>query len=83
MNQQFERRVARVQEATRLGLGNRMADREQKIISNLVTYYRSGKVTFEMLFGGIAAISELRAIAHDADSDFMQATDDSNSLTQR
>lgn len=81
MNSTFERRFARVQEATRVGLANRMAEREHTIVSKLVTAYRGGKLTSEMLFGGIASISELRSIADEAQRDLMQATDDSTSLT--
>ena len=53
-----------------------MREREEALISKLVTAYRSATLTSEMLFGGIAAISELRAIVSEAERDLMQATDD-------
>lgn len=81
MNVTTEKRLARVQEASRIGLAHRMADREKKIIDRLVLSYRSNKLSSEMLFGGIATISELRSIINEAEHDIMQATDEVEQLT--
>jgi hypothetical protein len=83
MNEATEKRFARVQEANRIGLESRMLDREKKIIDRLVMAYNSGKLYSEVLFGGIAAISELRSIIHETERDLMQAADDIHSITQR
>ena len=64
-----EQRLSRVQQSTKLNLAQRMADREQTIIAKLVSHYRAGKLDANALFGGIAAISELRAIASEAEHD--------------
>lgn len=81
MTPTMERRFAKVQGDVQIRLVQRMREREQSIISRLVTAYRSEKLSSEMLFGGIAAISELRAIIHDAESSLMQATDDASKFT--
>lgn len=76
MSPTTEKRFARVQGDVQIRLTQRMRSREEAIISRLVTAYRSEQLTSEMLFGGIAAISELRAIVSEAERDLMQATDD-------
>lgn len=80
MNPATEARFKRVQDATRASLTRRMYEREQKIISSLVMDYRSGTITSEKLYGGIAAISELRSIVTEAEHDLMQASDDASQL---
>ena len=80
MNSSMEKRAQRVQEAARIGLQRRMYEREQSIIARLVTEYRSGTITSEKLYGGIAAISELRSIAVQSEHDLMQAEDDTLNL---
>ena len=82
MNSSMEKRANRVQQAARVGLQSRMFEREQNVISRLVTEYRSGTLTSEKLFGGIAAISELRSIAVEAEHDLMQVQDDSLNMFQ-
>lgn len=80
MTSATEKRFARVQGNLRMQLSARMAEREDVIISKLVTAYRSGKLTSDALFGGIAAIAELRSIQDEAKRDLMQATDDAQSI---
>lgn len=81
MHPTVEKRFARVQEATRLGLANRMTEREKKIIDRLVFNYRSGTLTNEMLHAGIATIAELRSIITESETDSMQAADDITRIT--
>ena len=83
MTPAMEKRFARVQQATQLNLAQRMKDRETLIVDRLVMAYRSNKLSSEVLFGGIAAIAELRAIISDAERDLMQATDDSHQITHQ
>lgn len=80
MTPTVEKRIARVQGNVQVNLTRRMKDREEVIISRLVTAYRGGQLTSEILFGGIAAIAELRSIINDAERDLMQATDDVSSF---
>lgn len=82
MNSASEARFKRVQEAARSGLNKRMYEREQKILDRIVLEYRSGTITSEKLYGAIAAISELRSIVIEANTDLMQAQDDSSSMFQ-
>ena len=70
-----EKRFARVQGNVQANLKHRMQERQEIILSRLVAAYRGEQLSSEMLFGGIAAISELRAIINEADRDLMQATD--------
>ena len=73
MNEQQEYVVNRVQENTRLGLAKRMAERENAIITKLVIAYRANKLDPNMLYGGIAAISELRSIVVESEQDYHRA----------
>lgn len=82
MNPTIERRFQRVQGDSKAHLAQRMLDREQSIISKLVLSYRSGIVTSEELFGGIAAIAELRSIVSEASRDLLQASDDAQTFTK-
>lgn len=75
-----EKRFARVQGNVQIQLAARMKEREDSIITKLVMAYRGGKLSSEMLFGGIAAIAELRSITDEAKRDLMQATDDAQSI---
>lgn len=82
MNSSTEKRFQRVQQNVKAGLSARMAERERAIIDRLLLEYRSGTINSEKLFGGIAAIAELRSIISEAERDYMQASDDAFSLTQ-
>lgn len=50
-------------------LGPRIRQHEGKIIDKLVGKYYSGKLTQEELYGGIAAIAEMRTFVRDLDTD--------------
>ena len=51
--------IARVVHAE---MGEIVAEREAKIINELVTAYKSGKLSNELMLSRVAAISELRTI---------------------
>lgn len=80
MTPESEKRLTRVQMAARSGLAKLVYERELSIINRLVAAYRGGTVNSEQLFGGIAAISELRHMAVDAEHDYMKAEDEMNQL---
>ncbi len=46
-------------------MSGRIAEREQRIISRLVSEYRSDSLTNDALRGGIGAIAELRSVMDD------------------
>lgn len=81
MNEQQERRINRVQQNARIGLVERMKAREEAIISKLVLAYRGGKLNSEALFGGIAAIAEIRSIVIEAEQDYSRAAATSKDIT--
>lgn len=54
---------------------NRLYEREASIINRLVAAYRSEQVTSDQLFGGIAAIAELRSMAIAVQQDEQLAED--------
>ena len=81
MRQDIETRINRVQEAARAGLARRMQEHEDKIINRLVSAYRSGTLTSEMLFAGIGSVAELRSVAYEAEHDLMMAAQDSENIT--
>lgn len=82
MNSTIERRFQRVQGDTKAHLAQRMAEREQLIISKLVMAFRAATITSNDLYGGIAAIAELRSIASETERDLMQASDDAEQLSR-
>lgn len=77
-----EARLARVQGAAKVALIQRMKEREQAIITRMVVAYRAGKATSESLFGGIAAIAELRSIVTEAEQDQLMAQREFDNITQ-
>lgn len=82
MNISTEQRFRRVQEAAQSGLVRRCREREEAVIARMLTAFRSETATSEFLFGCVAAISELRSLANDAERDLMQASDDAASFSQ-
>lgn len=75
MNLRQEKLFQRVQEAQKSALANRLYEREQAILARLVSAYRADKLSHEQLFGGIAAIAEIRSMLVSVDQDQMLAAD--------
>lgn len=75
MNPKQEELARRVQEARQSSLLNRLYEREGAIISRLVAAYRADTLSSDQLFGGIAAIAELRSMAISVNQDEMIASD--------
>lgn len=69
MKPEEEERIARVQANAKLSLTRRLEEREHSIITRMVVAYRSGRLESEQIVGMVGAISELRAIAEEAERD--------------
>lgn len=76
-----EQRLNRVQMAARSDLAKLVHERECRIIDRLVANYRGGVLKSEDILGGIAAISELRHMATDAQHDYMRAEEELPNIT--
>lgn len=50
-------------------LAPRLQQHERKIVDRLVGKYYSGKLTHDELYGGVAAISEMRSFVRDLELD--------------
>lgn len=80
MHEKVEQRFVRVQANTQIHLAQRMQAHETAILNKLILQYRSGTLTHESLYGGIATISELRSIVAAAEKDLMMAQEDAKNL---
>lgn len=49
-------------------------ERENKIINKMISDVRKGKSTYESLYGGIAAIAELRSTTKDIEQSLTEST---------
>lgn len=82
MARSVERDLGDAQRAAQSGIRELLARHEAKVITRMVTAYRSNKLTAEDAKVGVAVVSELRSLGGDVARDIERGRQAAESLTR-